>query len=105
MTQRGFPEYWWGQRGKPTADLIKHRSSVDTETDGASLAARPSRQTVIDTLNNKAHEPIFIVDFGEELLICWSSREHQKALKGGFHHEFRTDEESKTGVGASSQRA
>ncbi|MHC2680980.1 hypothetical protein ACVJDU_002544 [Bradyrhizobium diazoefficiens] len=51
MTQRGFPKYWWGQRGKPTADLIKHRSSVDTETDGASLAARPSRQTVIDTLN------------------------------------------------------
>ena len=39
MTQRGFPKYWWGQRGKPTADLIKHRSSVDTETDGASLAA------------------------------------------------------------------
>ncbi|MFK4535352.1 hypothetical protein ABIA00_003535 [Bradyrhizobium ottawaense] len=52
-----------GQRGKPTDDLIRHRSSADTETDGASLADRPSRQTIIDTLNNEAHEPIFIVRF------------------------------------------
>ncbi|MDA9400994.1 MULTISPECIES: nitrogen fixation protein NifZ [Bradyrhizobium] len=63
MTKQGVTKCRRGQRGKPAADLIKDHSSTNTEPDGALLAARTTRQTVIDTLNNEAYEPIFIVRF------------------------------------------
>ncbi|OPY94647.1 hypothetical protein A5906_12800 [Bradyrhizobium sacchari] len=63
MTEQGFPKYWRGQRGKLAVDLIKDRSFTNAEPDRALLVARTTRQTIIDTINNEAYEPIFIVRF------------------------------------------
>ncbi|WP_439396889.1 nitrogen fixation protein NifZ [Bradyrhizobium sp. PMVTL-01] len=63
MTKQGVTKYRRGQRGEPAANLIKNRSSTNTQPDGHLLVPKATFQTVIDTLTNEAYEPIFVVRF------------------------------------------
>ncbi|MDA9408812.1 MULTISPECIES: hypothetical protein [unclassified Bradyrhizobium] len=61
MTKQSVTKYQRDQRGKPAVELIKDRSSTNVEPEGALLVPKATLQTIIDTLNNEAHEPILVV--------------------------------------------
>ncbi|SCB31233.1 nitrogen fixation protein NifZ [Bradyrhizobium shewense] len=69
MTQPGFPKYRRGQRVKTAVDLINDNSFPDTEPEGVLLAAGATGEIINVAIHNEANVPIYIVDFGEQLLI------------------------------------
>ncbi|MEZ2145244.1 nitrogen fixation protein NifZ [Bradyrhizobium sp. DN5] len=69
MTQPGFPKYRRGQRVKTAVDLINDRSFPNTEPEGVLLAAGATGEIINVAIHTEANVPIYIVDFGEQLLI------------------------------------
>ncbi|MBB4397114.1 nitrogen fixation protein NifZ [Bradyrhizobium sp. CIR48] len=69
MTQSGFPKYRRGQRVKTAVDLINDHSFPDTEPEGVLLAAGATGEIINVATHTEANVPIYIVDFGEQLLI------------------------------------
>ncbi|MEK9282165.1 MULTISPECIES: nitrogen fixation protein NifZ [unclassified Bradyrhizobium] len=69
MTQPGFPKYRRGQRVKTAVDLINDHSFPDTEPEGVLLAAGATGEIINVAIHTEANMPIYIVDFGEQLLI------------------------------------
>ncbi|UQR64989.1 nitrogen fixation protein NifZ [Bradyrhizobium sp. C-145] len=69
MTQPGFPKYRRGQRVKTAVDLINDRSFPNKEPEGVLLAAGATGEIINVAIHTEANVPIYIVDFGEQLLI------------------------------------
>ncbi|WP_407114879.1 nitrogen fixation protein NifZ [Bradyrhizobium sp. LMG 9283] len=69
MTQPGFPKYRRGQRVKTAVDLINDSSFPNTEPEGVLLAAGATGEIINVAIHTEANVPIYIVDFGEQLLI------------------------------------
>ncbi|WP_407120862.1 nitrogen fixation protein NifZ [Bradyrhizobium sp. STM 3561] len=69
MTQRGSPKYRRGQRVKTAVDLINDDSFPDTKPDGVLLAAGAIGEIINVAIHTQANVPIYIVDFGDQLLI------------------------------------
>ncbi|SFQ09469.1 nitrogen fixation protein NifZ [Bradyrhizobium sp. Ghvi] len=69
MTQLGFPKYRRGQRVKTAVDLINDDSFPDREPEGVLLAAGSIGEIINVAIHTEANVPIYIVDFGEQLLI------------------------------------
>ncbi|MDI3565600.1 nitrogen fixation protein NifZ [Bradyrhizobium sp. Arg816] len=69
MTQPGFPKYRRGQRVKTAVDLINDDSFPDTEPEGVLLAAGATGEITNVAIHTEANVPIYIVDFGKQLLI------------------------------------
>ncbi|WFU71580.1 nitrogen fixation protein NifZ [Bradyrhizobium sp. CB2312] len=69
MTQRGFPKYWRGERAKTAVDLVNDHSFPDTEPEGVLLAAGVSGEIINVAINTEANVPIYVVEFGKQLLI------------------------------------
>ncbi|PJG53462.1 nitrogen fixation protein NifZ [Bradyrhizobium sp. CB1717] len=69
MTPAGFPKYRRGQRVKTAVDLINDHSFPDREPEGVLLAAGATGEIINVAIHTEANVPIYIVDFGEQLLI------------------------------------
>ncbi|MCA1515581.1 nitrogen fixation protein NifZ [Bradyrhizobium sp. NBAIM01] len=69
MTQPSFPKYRRGQRVKTAVDLINDHSFPNREPDGVLLAAGAIGEIIKVAIHTEADVPIYIVDFGEQLLI------------------------------------
>ncbi|MDA9473599.1 NifZ family protein [Bradyrhizobium sp. CCBAU 65884] len=69
MTRPGFPKYRRGQRVKTAVDLINDHSFSNREPDGILLAAGATGEIIKVAIHTEADVPIYIVDFGEQLLI------------------------------------
>ncbi|WP_018319608.1 nitrogen fixation protein NifZ [Bradyrhizobium sp. WSM2793] len=69
MTQPGFPKYRRGQRVKTAVDLINDCSFPNKEPEGVLLAAGATGEIINVAIHTEANVPIYIVDFGEQLLI------------------------------------
>ncbi|RXG95180.1 nitrogen fixation protein NifZ [Bradyrhizobium zhanjiangense] len=69
MTQPGFPKYRRGQRVKAAVDLINDHSYPNTEPEGVLLAAGATGEIINVAIHTEANVPIYIVDFGEQMLI------------------------------------
>ncbi|MDA9537619.1 nitrogen fixation protein NifZ [Bradyrhizobium sp. USDA 3311] len=69
MTEPGFPKYRRGQRVKTVVDLVNDRSFPNTEPEGVLLAAGATGEIINVAIHTDANVPIYIVDFGEQLLI------------------------------------
>ncbi|WP_027571418.1 nitrogen fixation protein NifZ [Bradyrhizobium sp. WSM1743] len=69
MTQPGVPKYRRGQRVKTAVDLINDNSYPDAEPEGVLLAAGATGEIINVAIHTEANVPIYIVDFGEQMLI------------------------------------
>ncbi|WP_158672102.1 nitrogen fixation protein NifZ [Bradyrhizobium guangdongense] len=69
MTQQGVPEYRRGQRVKAAVDLTNDSSFPNAEPEGVLLAAGATGEIIKVAIHTEANVPVYIVDFGEELLI------------------------------------
>ncbi|MGY4627408.1 nitrogen fixation protein NifZ [Bradyrhizobium sp. USDA 4486] len=77
MTQRGFPKYRRGERDTTAVDLVNDRSFPDTEPEGVLLAAGATGEVINVAIHTEANVPIYVVDFGKQLLIRCFEEESQ----------------------------
>jgi len=69
MPEPRLPKYQWGQRVKAAIDLMNDGSFPDAPADGRLVAVGDTGEIVQVGRHTDANLPIYLVEFGERLVI------------------------------------
>jgi nitrogen fixation protein NifZ len=69
MIEPRLPKYQWGQRVKALIDLVNDGSFPDTPADAMLVAVGDTGEIVQVGTQTEANLPIYLVEFGERLVV------------------------------------
>ena len=69
MPEPRLPKYQWGQRVKAAIDLMNDGSFPDAPADGRLVAVGDTGEIVQVGRHTDANLPIYLVEFGERLVV------------------------------------
>ncbi|MES5486150.1 nitrogen fixation protein NifZ [Bradyrhizobium sp. INPA03-11B] len=69
MIESAVPKYRSGQRVKTAIDVINDESFPDAPPDGVLIGAGRVGEIIRVRMHTEANVPIYLVDFGEHLII------------------------------------
>ncbi|MCK1515100.1 nitrogen fixation protein NifZ [Bradyrhizobium sp. 190] len=69
MIEPRLPKYQWGQRVKAAVDLVNDGSFPDAPANGLLVGAGGIGEIVKVGMQTEANLPIYVVEFGERLVV------------------------------------